>query len=277
MASESEHEQPDGEQLVDGRDFAFTHGAVCVSHKAADGKLKWRFLHHKQIRKTEDGTVFIQMNMRYSNIQRLLTSSLKVDPKKVWNAIANTDVLDQLGKLKTDAVQHMIEGDANSDAKRFRADRKSYTKNRLNVPEYITITAPRVEHVDSVDMRVLSDRRSKCIYVEMQDANLKYMRDAIAAQYSAGGVQDICAKRRGRKRQAADVDGASPEGVDDSAPVEDETQDSTSHNDTDTIGSPCTPTTAAIVSPTVDSTSKLCKSKPRTPQNVMQMLQGHRK
>ena len=195
--------------------YTCKRGAVEVELADADGNESHWFIKADAI-KVVDDKLFWNVITWHNATRRILTHRIRdKNPTKLYKIISRTDVIEQLGSLKRDELRRIASGGKKSQAKRWRP-LKSWTKNVLMMPEYVSITTPDIEGVTGIEVNVLS--KNKSLWVELTHESLMYITKAMAAQIDAGGVDK--GQRRGMKRereghpQIDDEDGADEGGVD---------------------------------------------------------------
>ena len=179
--------------------FTFKFGSVEVAMDAGDAK-ETKFSIPSELLKVVEEKHFWNLRTQTSAVNRILTSLIDdKDPKKLYQILARTDVVEQLGSAKKAEIHRIV-----SDG-RYKGDRqwrmqKNYTKSLLTIGDIISVQAPSVAGVDGIEMQVLS---AKGLWVELNSENLVYLAKTTRAQHAAGGVDK--GMRRGVKRPNADA------------------------------------------------------------------------
>ena len=188
----SEHEGEDNGDM-----FKIRPGAVEVILDDPITHAKGYWVFKKDEIKEADGALFFNLRGDKCNVRRLVAQFVTdVKAAGAHCVIANTDVIQHLVALKTAEIKSLTVGDKGVTT-RYRSVLKRYVKNRLTMPDIITIDAPSVGDVAGVGMRVLTIR---ALWVELTSANLVYLSKSSAHQYQSGVKIDM---RRGRKRTRA--------------------------------------------------------------------------
>ena len=134
-----------------------------------------------------DGIPFIRMKTKSSNIQRLMTSGVKIR-----GVVRKSTIVKRLTRIKTAHVKAMIVNgkESASKAKRWRPRLKMYSVNKLQMLEVIVIVAPDVGNVTGHEMKVLATRRSgkgHGLFVELVPKNIDYISKAVAYEHEHAG------------------------------------------------------------------------------------------
>ena len=165
--------------------YSVIPGAVELRVNALDDKAHSISFRAERI-KTIDGSAYLHMVTANSNIRCLLAHACKHVGKDVFRVVQNTDVMKQIISLRNDNVRELMTRGCHSSGKRFRPNHKMYTSNRMLLPETVTVRAPDICGVPGIDMKVtVTTTRTHALWIEMVAANVKYIANATAAQYSA--------------------------------------------------------------------------------------------
>ena len=164
---------------------------MCVKFVPPGRKPCQLFFRAKQVVTEPGGEKFLAIALRKSNVQRLLAAYTALNPRRVDELFANTDVLDQLTKIKNEHVRNLIVVSKDSNAKQFRTTSKMYLENKLKLPGIIAIDCPSFGEVEGVHMRVLctsATGKGHGLSVELQSKNFEYIGKALQYQHVHGGI-----------------------------------------------------------------------------------------
>ena len=140
-----------------------------------------------------DGMKFLCLNRNQVFIRRLLTVQARVHKETAHSdeGITNlslTNIPDKLIHIRNRTIKLFVtDGDiakADKLGRRWMTSKKCQQK-LLELGDFVEITTPHVEGMESISMRVLS-RFHGPVHVEINAANITWLTKAIAIQVSAG-------------------------------------------------------------------------------------------
>ena len=133
-----------------------------------------------------DGTSYTHIAKRKPFIRRLVSYKIRTNTKTAVNTILKgTTVIAQLSECKKERFRILASDGTTSQAKRFRARSKMYTKNILKMPEVIQVQAPTIGSVGGVEMSMLRVVDQAELWVEVNSANISYIANALLEQHKA--------------------------------------------------------------------------------------------
>ena len=178
--------------------FGFKFGCVEVKLPVGDARVRQPSVYLRaSLTKSVDDKTFINLNTKVNAIKTIVC--VMASGAKSYELLANTNVVEQLSRLKQDKIKEIAS--QGCCVKRFRADNKQIRTNMLKVPDIITIHTPDVGGVTGIDIDVI---RHRGLWIEMTSDNLTYVGKAIHAQFAAGGC-GVKATSRGKKRSRGNV------------------------------------------------------------------------
>jgi hypothetical protein len=183
--------------------FSVHNGDVRIDLTSDHGPKKSWYFTSEQVRQVE-GKFFLRIREGSHKVKRLLTSKIEATAKQnaYDTSLSRIDVIQQLQDVVRKEYKEIVPyikekelgGGGDVGATRYRSDLKSSKKKKLTMPDVMSITTPKVEHVEGITMNVLPDLRK--LYIEIVPENISYLTDAICAQSAAGGVAKPPYKRQ---------------------------------------------------------------------------------
>ena len=142
------------------------------------------------LRKEIDSRVFFNLKKTNYMVAKLLTGWCGDEHGDVERkrAIFKTDIIEQIAALRnTLFYQSVFNDDVPSVAKRYAS--KKLRPLVIQAPETGVLDAPCVGRVGGVQMRVVVNKPNAPVYVELNDANITYLRDAAEVQFTRGDIE----------------------------------------------------------------------------------------
>ena len=200
MSVSGDDESNANDEHLEGDDPEIHAGAVRISMKVEQDGRNRRinvYFNPDQV-KNVDGSTFIHIDTRLYHVRRILTCKIQFPSGSKRNEFMNqvmksTDIVERLVADKNDVRMSLITTGGTSNASTVKCQRperqKRFVKNRLQMARVIDITTDSVGDVDGISMTVLNtSKKTKSIWIEATPSVIKWLSNATAAQYAAGGV-----------------------------------------------------------------------------------------
>ena len=139
---------------------------------------------------TVDGAVFVKVCKSDSVMCRLLVED---GAQMAGRPLSMTDILEQLSTLRNKVYHELaFAPDKVEDDKEdlgLDAPTRRRAKDLSELPKIIVVEAPCVDDVPGKEMRLLLDKPGKPLWMELNEGNLKYLKDSVGCQINSGQIK----------------------------------------------------------------------------------------